>query len=189
MSIRGLALGIAGLVLLAGARPAAAEDAVDALVRSDARLAALDRQLSDVVAWAARPASAGHAALHARQAAWSENRRACLSDADPVACLADRYAVRIATVSAASGWPPARPPILMRCRDGKPLTFVIAYWATDPSTLTAQHRGLRIAMVQQPSGSGVRYAGDGAAYAEHQGEAQITWPGHSEPLACHWRAP
>jgi len=157
---------------------------VDLLVRGDARLSALERQLGDVVADAGSTQWQGRDRLAAEQQAWVDARRQCLSAADPKRCLADRYAIRIASVSSAAGLPPARLPFRWRCDGDPPLAFTITYYATDPGTLVAERRGQRIVMVQQPTASGVRYTATGASYAEHQGVASINWPGQPHALRC-----
>jgi len=52
----------------------------------------------------------------------------------------------------------------------EPPTLVLT-WGTDKATL-----------VQQPSGSGIRYSGDGVEYEEHQGKVNVDFRG--ERLSC-----
>jgi uncharacterized protein len=171
-------------IAAAGPAQGAQPQAVDPLVRGDARLSALERQMGDVVADAGRTQWQGRDRLAADQGLWLHARRECLSAADPKGCLAERYAIRIASVSSAAGLPPARLPFRFRCDGDPPLAFTITYYATDPGTLVAEWRGQRIVVVQQPMASGVRYTAAGASYAEHQGIASITWPGQPRPLRC-----
>ncbi|WP_174296284.1 MliC family protein [Sphingomonas bacterium] len=155
------------VVSLASGMALAKGDAVDQPVGSDAHLGQLDRQLGDVVGHAAQMTAAKSARVVAAQTAWREHRRDCLDTGDTRQCLAERYALRIAVVAAASGWPPARPPIGLRCAGDPPRGFSINYFATEPSTVVVQRRDERIAMVQQPTGSGIRYEGGGGVYSEH----------------------
>jgi len=173
----------AALALGASAAQAPPRD-VDLLVRQDAALSALDRQLGDAVADARRTPWAGRRQLSLRQQRWRSSRGQCLSDRDPKACLANLYVTRIAQLSSDAGLPPARPPFRFRCDGDPPLGFTITYYATNPGTLVAERRGQKIVMVQQPMASGIRYTAANASYAEHQGVSWITWPGQPRPLRC-----
>jgi uncharacterized protein len=157
---------------------------VDLLVRQDAALSALDRQLADTLIDARRTPWPNRGQLPVDQHRWLSSRGQCLSNADPKGCLANLYATRIAQLSSDAGLPPARPPYRLRCDGDPPLGFTITYYATNPSTLVAQRRDQKIAMVQQPMGSGIRYTAANATYAEHQGVSWITWPGQARPLRC-----
>ena len=159
--------------------------AVEVLIRSDPRLSALERQMGDVLAAAGRAAAwPGRELLAANQRVWLYTRRQCLAAADPIRCLAELYARRIADVSSKAGLPAARPPIRLRCDGDPPLGFTITYYATDPGTLVAEHRGEMIVMLQQLTASGVRYTWSAASYSEHQGVSWIAWPGQPRPLRC-----
>src|ERR1700758_2337684 len=128
---------------------------VDQLVRSDAGLSALDRQLADTLIKARRPPCPSRGQLPGDQRRWMDSRGQCLSDANPKGCLANLYVTRITQLSSDAGLPPARPPIRLRCDGDPPFGFTITYYATNPQTLVAERRGQKIVMVQQPMGSGI----------------------------------
>lgn len=157
---------------------------IDLLVRQDAALSALDRHLGDAVADAGRTPWPGRRQLAGDQQRWMSSRGHCLSDADPRGCLTNLYVTRIASLSSDAGLPPARPSFRVRCDGDPPLSFTITYYATNPGTLVAEHRGRKIVMVQQLMASGIRYAAQGASYAEHQGVSWIIWPAQPRPLRC-----
>jgi uncharacterized protein len=157
---------------------------VEFLIRQDAALSALDRQLGDVVANAGRASWSGRGQLPREQQKWMSTRGQCLGATDPKACLANLYVTRIASLSSQAGLPPALPPVRLRCDGDPPLGFTIAYYATTPGTLVAQRRDQKIVMIQQMMASGIRYTAANASYAEHQGVSWITWPGQPRPLRC-----
>ena len=157
---------------------------VDQLVRSDAGLSALARQLADTLIKARRTPWPSRGQLPGDQRRWMDSRGQCLSDANPKGCLANLYVTRIAQLSSDAGLPPARPPIRLRCDGDPPFGFTITYYATNPQTLVAERRGQKIVMVQQPMGSGIRFAAARASYGEHQGVSWITWPGQPRTLRC-----
>jgi uncharacterized protein len=179
-------IGLASSAALAiGASEACAKPRdVDLLVRQDAALSALDRQLGGAVANARRRPWPRRRQLALDQRRWMSSRGQCLSDPDPKGCLANLYAARIAQLSSDAGLPPARPPIRFRCDGDPPLGFTITYYATNPGTLVAERRGQKIVMVQQPMASGIRYTAANASYGEHQGVSWITWPGQPRALRC-----
>jgi len=71
----------------------------------------------------------------------------------------------------------------LQCENGATLTV---QYSADASKALLSASGVQHKLVREMSGSGTRYIGETEAivYAEHQGEATITWPGQPEGFTC-----
>ena len=75
-----------------------------------------------------------------------------------------------------------RGPFLFDC-GGPTGVFVASYLDSKPPVMRLRRDREEVELAVQPSGSGARYAGNGATFWEHQGEAEITW-GTDKPMTC-----
>ena len=84
--------------------------------------------------------------------------------------------------SCASAPEVVRGPFLFDC--GQPGgVFAASYTNGKPPVLRLRRDREVVELAPQISASGARYAGNGASFWEHQGEAEITW-GTDKPMTC-----
>lgn len=76
----------------------------------------------------------------------------------------------------------ARGPYLFDC-GGPSGVFVVTYMDSKPPVMRLRRDREEVELSPQVSASGARYAGNGASFWEHQGEAEITW-GTEKPMTC-----
>lgn len=162
-----------------------AAGSIEALVCKDPGLSALDRTLAGVYAAASKKAANEHPPLlTAEQRGWVKGRDDCWKAEDQRTCVADAYQRRIVELQARYRLVAATGPFTWAC-DGDPRNeVVVTFFQTDPGTLIAERGDQTSLMIQQPSGSGVRYAGRNETYAEHQGTATVTWGYGAQAMRC-----
>ena len=87
-------------------------------------------------------------------------------------------------LAAACAAPPqvTRGPYLFDC-GGPTGVFVVTYLGANSSVMHLRRDREEVELSAQPSGSGTHYAGNGASFREHQGEAEITWA-TEKPMTC-----
>ena len=154
----------------------------EALVCGDDGLTMADQRLAEVYAAAAtKGGSARAATLAEKEGGWTRGRDGCLSRAEPRACIAEAYRLRIAELQARYRLVEPTGTGRYRCDDRPDEEVVATYFPTDPPSALAE-RGDDIAVLyQQPAASGARYVGCNESIWEHQGEAMIAWgPGSPE---------
>ena len=186
------------LVLLALAGPALAGAAgpsfdcgqveagsIPALVCRDAELSALDRELARVYREASAKAANEHPpVLKAEQRGWIKGRDDCWKTADPRACVAEAYRLRIAQLQAKYRLVPITGQGRYVC-DGQAAKEVIAtFFATDPPSAIAEFGDQTSFMVAQPAASGANYQGRNETLWEHQGEARVSWGYGAPEMLC-----
>ena len=145
----------------------------------------MDRKLADVYAAASAKAVNEHPPqLKAEQRGWIKGRDDCWKADDRRACVRDEYRRRIAELQARYRLVPHRGPFTFVC-DGNPANeVVVTFFATEPSTMIAEHGDGVSLMFQQPSASGTRYQGRNERFWEHQGEARVTWGYGAPEMRC-----
>lgn len=84
--------------------------------------------------------------------------------------------------SCASSPQVVRGPFLFDC--GQPGGVFVANYPAKPPVLRLRRDREEIELAPQISASGARYAGNGASFWEHQGEAEITWGDQAKPMTC-----
>jgi len=158
---------------------------IEARICGDDELAALDRQLAEVYAQAAKKAVNEHPpVLKAEQRGWIKGRDDCWKASDVRACIADSYRTRTATLQAQYRLVAMTGPVSFTC-DGNPANeVVVSYFDTDPKTAIAERGDSVSTMFLQPSASGAKYQGRNESLWEHQGEARITWGYGAPEMVC-----
>lgn len=166
-----------------------ADTSIERLIRGNPELAGLERQLAATYQAAmAVHREAGNAdrarRLEERQAQWEAELDECVSTANPVDCVRNRYELRVARLQVEYGMVPAERRVVYRC-DGDPEVRVAAtYFATDRPTVRLQRgeRSVVAGLVRLRSGS--RYLADGGVSFQTEGDAAtIEWP-PGDTLRC-----
>ena len=194
-----------GTLALTAATAAAADpnaDCAAAQLRSIERLMCrspmltrLDAELSRVYALATGPrAGAPAAAIRNGQPAWLAQRAACVRSRTQEECVRDLYLARIAAIRTQSRQARAADkngislgPFAFRC-DGIDAALDITYVNAAPSLAWVTIKEQTYPLVQQRSGSGARYEGNGTLFWEHQGEARWRGTTNTPEVTCT-RAP
>jgi uncharacterized protein len=155
---------------------------IERLMCRSPTLARLDAELTRLYTLATGPkGGAPVSAIRKQQTAWIVQRAACAKSATQEECVRDLCLGRIAAIRAQSR--PARGadergislgPFAFRCEKLDDV-LDITYVNVDPGRAWVTIKDRSYAMVQQRSGSGARYEGNGTLFWEHQGEAQ--WRG------------
>ena len=162
---------------------------IEEMVCKDEGLAALDRELAEVYAAAAKKAVNEHPpVLKAEQRGWIKGRNECWKSDDKRRCVEENYRLRIVELQAKYRLVSAGEPVFYAC-DGNPSNEVVAtFFQTDPPTLIAERGDQVSLMYLQPSGSGSKYQGRNESFWEHHGEAMITWGSGSPEMKCARRS-
>jgi len=170
---------------------AAKPGSIERLLRGSRLLSRLDAELTRIYALATAPKSAAAAAtIRTQQAAWLAGRSACIKSPTQTECTRDLYLARIATIRAQSR--PARSddnkgislgPFAFRC-DQLDATLDITYVNVDPGLAWVTVEDHAYPLVQQRSGSGARYEGNGTLFWEHQGDARWRGTTSTPEVAC-----
>jgi len=163
---------------------------IEALICSDADLAALDRELAEVYRAARRKATNEHPPiLKAEQRGWIKGRNECWKSDDRKSCVAEQYQQRIAELQARYQLVPAIGPVAFACNGNAANEVVVTFFHTTPPTLIAERGDSTSLMYLQPSASGSKYQGRNESFWEHQGEARITWGYGTPELHCRKKSP
>lgn len=160
---------------------------VELTICADPALAALDRELAALYAYALIGDDMNperQSELIAVQRGWIKGRDECWKASDPHACVADQYRSRIVELQARYALVKATGPVFYSC-DGNPANeVVVTFYATDPPTLIAE-RGDQVSfMTRAPAASGAKYAGRNESFWEHQGEATVVWGYEAPRMRC-----
>jgi uncharacterized protein len=155
-------------------------------------LARLDAELTRLYTLATAPkAGAAVSAVRQQQTAWMAQRAACAKSATQETCVRDLYLARIAAIRTQSR--PARSadnqgislgPFAFRC-ETLDAVLDIAYVNVDPGLAWVTIKDRSYPLVQQRSGSGARYEGDGTLFWEHQGEARWRGTTSAPEVTCN----
>lgn len=158
---------------------------IPAMVCRDAELSALDRKLARVYKAASAKATNEHPpVLKAGQRGWIKGRDDCWKSAEPRACVADAYRLRIAELQATYRLVPVSGRGRYAC-DGREAKEVIAnFFATEPPSAIAEFGDQTSFLVAQPAASGAKYQGRNETLWEHQGKALITWGYGAPEMRC-----
>jgi uncharacterized protein len=175
-----------------------AESAAETLICRDARLAALDWEMTRLYALA-RDGSHMHEErrdeLVALQRAWLAGRDLCAGGAEPALCTGDAYALRIHQLR--QGYFDARQddaagisdgPLLLEC-DGLDALIGLTFISSDPPLAYLEWRNSSVVLELAPSGSGARYTraeSDGAWQLWIKGEAASFEMSDGRALACRF---
>ena len=153
-----------------------------AIVCQDARLAALDRELTRLYQLAvASVAGARHDELVGMQRGWIKGRDECWKEQDKPNCIAFNYVDRIgelrqayAAARAEDAAGISRGPIPFACGDGVPvsLTFIEA----EPPLANLTRLQDSYLLERQPTGSGAKYAGGNIEFSINGEQALLTLP-------------
>lgn len=158
---------------------------IEELICQDEGLSALDRELSEVYAAAAKKAADEHPpTLKAEQRGWVKGRDDCWKSDDKRTCVADEYRRRIAELQARYRLVPPSGPTTYSCTGGAGGEVVVHTFATDPPTLIAEYGDSVSLMYLQQSASGARYQGRNESFWEKSGEALVTWGYEAAEMRC-----
>lgn len=153
----------------------AAPGGVDALICQDRDLVNLEARLAHVYSLAeAQTARWALPSPRADQQQWQRGRAACARQADVRACLATSGRRRVAELLAVYALVPGTAPRSFTCGGADPQPVLLIFFGTEPASAVARRGDDTITLYQEPAASGIRYAGGGWVYAEHQGEVRIT---------------
>jgi uncharacterized protein len=155
-------------------------------------LARLDAELTRLYTLATAPkAGAAVSAVRQQQTAWMAQRATCAKSATQETCMRDLYLARIAAIRTQSR--PARSadnqgislgPFAFRC-ETLDAVLDITYVNVDPGLAWVTIKDRSYPLVQQRSGSGARYEGDGTLFWEHQGEARWRGTTSAPEVTCN----
>ena len=150
------------------------------MVCNDPVLAALDRQLADTFAQALARAS-DKATLQASERGWIKGRDECWKADDKPACVREAYIERIVDLRIQQGLVVIPSAVEYRCDDNsKP--FTATFYNDEPRAVVLTWGNDQAIVPAAVSASGARYAADGVAFWEHQGEARVDFYGNK--LVC-----
>jgi len=154
---------------------AKASSDAEKLVCGDARLSALDRELSALYRGA--QTGPGELDVAAEQRGWIKGRDACWQAVDANRCLLESYQTRIVELRLSSATAPAAKAVQYACDDaGKPLS-VVFHNELDPQVALIRLGRDQAVTFAAPSASGARYTREGVEFWEHQGEATLDFYG------------
>jgi uncharacterized protein len=164
---------------------------IERLMCRSPTLTRLDAELDRLYALATGPkAGVSAAAIRKQQPLWDSQRAACVKSKTQAECVRDLYLARIASIRAASrSARSADPkgislgPFDFRC-EGVDAKLAITYVNADPGLAWVTIKDQSYALVQQRSGSGTRYEGNGTLFWEHQGEARWRATTNTPEVTC-----
>jgi len=155
-------------------------------------LSRMDAELKHLYTLATAPkAGAAVSAIRRQQPAWLTQRAACAKSKTPEECVRDVYLARIAAIRAQS--PQARTadgkgislgPFAFHC-DKLEDVLDITYVNVDPGLAWVTIKDHSYPPVQQRSGSGARYEGNGTLFWEHQGDARWRSTNNTPEVICN----
>jgi uncharacterized protein len=193
-----LSAAIVGTVALAAAAADPSVDCKAAKARSIERLmcrspmlSRLDAELTRVYALASVPKAGTPAiAIRKQQTEWLADRTACDKSTTQEECVRDLYLARIAAIRAQSRQARSADdkgislgPFAFRC-EGVDAMLDISYVNANPGLAWVTIKDRSYPLVQQRSGSGARYEGNGTLFWEHQGEARWRGTTNTPEVTC-----
>ncbi len=193
-----LCAAIAGTVAMSAAAADPPVDCKTAKLRSIERLmcrspvlARLDTELTRLYTLATGPkAGASAPDIRKQQSALLAERAACVKSKTQEDCVRDLYLARIAGVRTLSRQARSADnkgislgPFPFQC-EGVDAALNITYVNVVPGLAWVTIKDRSYPLVQQRSGSGARYEGDGTLFWEHQGEARWRGTTNNPEVAC-----
>jgi len=165
---------------------------VERLVCYSPMLSRMDAELKHLYTLATAPkAGAAVSAIRKQQAAWLAQRAACTRSKTPEECVRDVYLARIAAIRTqsrqartADGKGISLGPFAFRC-DKLEDVLDITYVNVDPGLAWVTIKDHAYPLVQQRSGSGARYEGNGTLFWEHQGDARWRSTTNTPEVICN----
>ena len=164
---------------------------IERLMCSSPLLLRLDAELTRLYAVATAPKSgAAASAIRKQQGEWLTQRAACVKSKTQADCVRDLYLARIAAIRVQSRQARSADdkgislgPFAFQC-EGIDSALAITYVNADPGFAWVTIKDQAYPLVQQRSGSGARYEGDGTLFWEHQGEARWRGTTNSPEVTC-----
>jgi uncharacterized protein len=164
---------------------------IEKLMCRSPMLSRMDAELTHLYTLATAPkAGAAVSAIRKQQTAWLAQRAACAKSKTQEECVRDVYLARIAAIRAqsrqartADGKGISLGPFAFHC-DKSDDVLDITYVNVDPGLAWVTIKDHSYPLVQQRSGSGTRYEGNGTLFWEHQGEARWRGTTNSPEITC-----
>ena len=164
---------------------------IERLMCRSPMLSSLDAELSRVYTLATAPKAGPPApVIRKQQTAWLAQRAACAKSRTQEQCARDLYLARIAAIRAQSRRARSADdkgvslgPFAFRC-DRLDAVLDISYVNVSPGLAWVKIGDQSYPLVQQRSGSGARYEGNGTLFWEHQGEARWRGTTNSPEITC-----
>lgn len=164
---------------------------IERLMCRSPMLSHMDAELTHLYTLATAPkAGATVSAIRKQQSAWLAKRAACAKSRTQEECVRDVYLARIAAIRAQSRQARSADakgislgPFAFRC-DQQDDVLDITYVNVDPGLAWVTIKDRSYPLVQQRSGSGTRYEGNGTLFWEHQGEARWRGTTTSPEVTC-----
>lgn len=165
---------------------------IERLMCRSATLVRMDAELTHLYTLATAPkAGAAVSAIRKQQAEWLVQRAACAKSKTQEECVRDVYLARIAALRAQSRQARSADskgislgPFAFRC-DKLDDILDITYVNVDPGLAWVTIKDQSYPLVQQRSGSGTRYEGNGTLFWEHQGEARWRGTTNTPEVICN----
>jgi len=164
---------------------------IERLMCRSPMLQRLDQEVTRLYALATAPKTGAAApAVRQQQSAWVTQRADCVKSKTQAQCVRDVYLARIAAIRAQST--PARSadgkgislgPFAFKC-EGVDARLDMTFVNVDPGLAWGTIKDRSYPLIQQRSGSGARYEGDGTLFWEHQGEARWRDTTNSPEVTC-----
>jgi uncharacterized protein len=151
-------------------------------VCADPALVALDSRLADIYQQAISESGSERATLEAEQRGWVAGRDDCWKEVDARQCVLESYQTRLVELQINGKDTVTPATVEYRCGDGSTPVSSVFYNDTDPRAMVLTVGGDQAILMQQPTGSGIRYTRQGVEYAEHQGDITVDFYGPA--LAC-----
>ncbi len=163
---------------------------IERLVCRSPLLSGLDQENSRVFALATAAGGTGARAIRQQESTWLASRAACTKSKTQEACVRDLYVARIAAIRSqskaarsADGKGTSLGPFVFRC-EGIDAPLEISYVNVPPGLAWVRLNDRGSLMVQQRSGSGARYEGNGTLFWEAGGEARWRATTDSPEVVC-----
>jgi len=151
---------------------------LERLMCRSATLAGLEQEMNRLLALATAGNQVAATPIRQQQEAWVARRAGCAKNKTQEACLRELYVSRIAAIRAASraargadSKGTSLGPFAFRC-EGLDSPLNISYVNVPPRFAWVMIKDQGNLLVQQRSGSGARYEGNGTLFWEAQGEAR-----------------
>jgi uncharacterized protein len=151
----------------------------------------LDQNSLGCTPWRRSPkAGAAARSIRTQQPAWVALRADCAKSKTQAQCVRDVYLARIAAIRAQSKVARSTDdkgislgPFAFKC-DGADAPLDMTFVNVDPGLAWGTIKDRSYPLIQQRSGSGARYEGDGTLFWEHQGEARWRGTTNSPEVIC-----
>jgi uncharacterized protein len=163
---------------------------IERLVCLSPLLSSLDQEMRRVFALATAAQGPAASTIRQQQSAWLASRAACAKSKTQEACVRDLYVARIAAIRSeskaarsADGKGTSLGPFAFRC-ESVDAPLEISYVNVRPGLAWVSIKDQGYLMMQQRSGSGARYEGNGTLFWEAGGEARWRATTDSPEVVC-----